>query len=409
MKKIMSCLALVLCAGVARAEGLTLKECYDLTLKRSESIAIQVQLIKETEGLMLQSLSTALPKVAFAYSQKWQDVRPNDTMGGSTPEAKFTFSQPLFTGFKEFAAIGASKHLGRQREQELKRAKELLFTDVSDAFYLYLSYQQDLEALEATHKALQDRVAELLKRQVIGKSRPSEVATAQAKLLRNEASMEGVRSQKETAGQLMEFLIGRSFDHLIEEEMVRDDMKPEDLYAKVDNRADVVAARESLLVFKSNITAARSTFLPSVTLGGNYYTKRGDTNEGNDWDTTLTVNVPIFNGLSDLGQVTQARAQAAEADLKLSQARRVALLEVRQAYTSWQSALRQVDALLKALDASEKNYALQVEDFQKSLVDNLDVLQALEDLQSSRRDLVVAKASAHRAYGAVKVSVGEIN
>ncbi|MBF0331646.1 MAG: TolC family protein [Candidatus Omnitrophica bacterium] len=409
MKKMIGCIIFLFCAGVARAEGLTLRECYALTLKRSEAIAIQGELIKETEGLMLQSLSTALPKVAFAYSQKWQDARPNDTFGGSTPEAKFTFSQPLFTGFKEFAAISASKHLGKQRAQELKRAKELLFTDVSDAFYLYLSYQQDLEVLETTHKALEERVAELVKRQTIGKSRPSEVASAQSKLLKNEATTEGVRSQRETAGQLMEFLIGQTFDHLIEEDAARADMKPEDLYMKADGRADVVAARESVMAYKNNVTAARSTFLPSVTLGGNIYAKRGDAFEGNDWDTTLTVNVPLFSGLSDVGQLQQAKSQAIEADLRLSQMRRKALLEVRQAYTSWQSVIRRVDALAKALEASDKNYALQVDDFQKSLVNNLDVLQALEDLQSSRRDWVSAKAEAHRAYSTLKVSVGEID
>src|SRR3989339_147882 len=115
--------------------ALTLKECYRLALERSEAVGIQKELIKETEGLMLQSLSTALPKVAFAYSEKWQDVRPNNTFEGSLQEGKFTFTQPLFTGFKEFAAIGASKHVGKQRAEELRRAQQLLFTDVSDAFY----------------------------------------------------------------------------------------------------------------------------------------------------------------------------------------------------------------------------------------------------------------------------------
>ncbi len=409
MKRLIVIVAVLFWAVPALADGLTIKECYGLALKRSETIAIQAELIKETEGVMLQSLSTALPKVAFAYSQKWQDVKPNDTFGGSTPEARFTFTQPLFTGFKEFAAIGASKHLGKQREQELKRAKELLFTDVSDAFYLYLSYQEDLLVLEGTHKALEDRVAELTRRQGLGKSRLSEVASARAKLLRTESSMESVHGQQEAAGQLMEFLVGRSFDRLIEEEMVREDVKVEDLYIKADTRADVVAARESLMTYKNNVTAARSTFLPAITWGGNFYTKRGDVSEGNDWDTTLAVNVPLFNGLNDVGQLRQAKAQAVAADLKLSQVRRKALLEVRQAYTRWNATLRRVDALNKALEASDKNYALQLEDFQKSLVNNLDVLQALEDLQNARRDLVAGKADAYRAYGVLKVAVGEIN
>lgn len=412
MRKIVFLIGVFFFAGVAAAQtvsdGLTLKECYALALQRSESIAIQKEYIKETEGQMLQSLSTALPKIAFAYSETWQDQDGNRSIGGAVPEGKFTFSQPLFTGFKEFAAIKASRHVGRQRQQELKRAQELLFTDVADAFYLYLNYQQDLDVLENTQKILFERVGELKKREIIGKSRPSEVASAEAKLRRNEASVEVVRGQKEVAGQLVEFLVGRSFDRLVEENMALEDFQLQTLYLKVDERADVMAARESFAAYKNNITAARAAFFPTVTLSGNSYTQRADSFEDNDWDVTLAVNVPLFNGLNDVGQVVQARAQANEADLRLSQVKRRALLEIRNAYSQWFSANLKLKAFDLAAQASEKNYQLQSEDFQKSLVSNLDVLQALEDFQSARRDFVAAKADAARSYWALKVSIGEI-
>jgi outer membrane protein len=412
MRKFVVIISFLFLSGTAFAQpvadGLTLKECYALALQRSESIAIQKEYIKETEGQMLQSLSTALPKAAFSYSEKWQDVDGSRSMGGAAPEGKFTLSQPLFTGFKEFAAIGASKHVGRQRQQELKRAEELLFTDVADAFYLYLNYQQDLQVLENTQNVLFERVGELKKRQMIGKSRPGEVASAEAKLRRNEALLEVVRAQKEVAGQLMEFLIGRTFDRLVDEAIAFEDIQLPALYLKADERADVVAARESFAAYKNNMTAARSSFFPTVTLAGNVYTKRVDLYEDNDWDATLTVNVPLFNGLSDVGQVAQARAQMNTAELKVSQVKRRVLLEVRNVYTKWVSADRKLKAFDRAAEASEKNYKLQAEDFQKSLVSNLDVLQALEDLQGARRDLVAAQTDAARSYWALKVATGDI-
>jgi outer membrane protein len=271
-----------------------------------------------------------------------------------------------------------------------------------------LNYQQDLEVLENTQKVLFERMGELEKRQVIGKSRPSEVASAEAKLRRNEAAVEVVRAQKEVAGQLVEFLIGKPFERLVEEDIPTGDQELQSLYLKADDRADVVAARENFAAYKNNITAARSSFLPTVTLSGNAYTKRGDTYEGNDWDATLAVNVPLFNGLSDVGQVAQARAQANAADLRLSQVKRKALLEVRNVHTKWLAAEQKLKAFVFAAEASARNYQLQEEDFQKSLVSNLDVLQALEDLQSARRDVVAARTDLARSYWAVKVSTGEI-
>ncbi len=407
MKKFFFCMMMVMTAGAAHAaDAFTLKECYDMALGRSESIAIQKEYIRETEGLILQSLSTALPKVAFAYSEKWQDVQGNNTLSGSTPEGKFTFSQPLFTGFKEFAAIAGSRHIGKQRAQELKRAQELLFTDVADAFYLYLSYQEDLDVLAKVQGVLEDRVAELQRRQKIGKSRPGEVAGAEAKLRKTEAAVESVRGQQETAGQLLEFLIGRPFERLVAEDIPAGEVDLQALYLKADDRADVVAARESFASYKNNVTAARSQFLPAVTLSGNSYTQRKGTSAGNDWDVTLGVNVPLFNGLGDFGSVRQARAQATEADLRLSQARRKALLEIRAAYTRWRTAGRRLKALDLSAEASEKNYTLQAADFQKSLVSNLDVLQALEDWQNARRDQAAARSDAARAYWAMQVATG---
>ncbi|MEI6437629.1 MAG: TolC family protein [Candidatus Omnitrophota bacterium] len=393
--------------AVAQSTPLTLKDCYQLALKRSETIGIQQELIKETEGLMLQSLSTALPKVAFAYSQKWQDLRPNDTFGGYQPEAKFTFSQPLFTGFKEFAAVRASKHIGKQRAAELKRAEQLLFTDVSDAFYLYLSYQDDIKVQEETQKILTDRVAELKRREALGKSRSSEVASAEAKFYRVKAAIEVTRGQLESVGELLEFLIGQPVDQLAGGDVPQETADVQTLLQKVNERPDVVAAMESLAAYKNGVTSARSAFFPTVALNGNAYTKRADANEGNDWDATVSVNVPLFNGLNDVGQLRQARAQANTADLKLSQAKRQAVLEVKNANSRFESAKKKAFGLSKAVVAADRNYQLQVEDFKKSLVNNLDVLQALEDLQSVKRDNVAAATEVNRAYWGLKVATGE--
>ena len=389
-------------------DGLTLRECYALALKRSETIAIQKEYVKETEGQLLQAFSAALPRVAFAYSEKWQDITHNNTFGGASPEGKFTFTQPLFSGFMEFAAIAATRHLGKQRQLELKRARELLFTDVADAFYLYASYQDSLDVLELTHKALLDRVDELKRREAIGRSRSSEVASALAKLYSNEAAMEGVRGQKSLTGELVEFLIGRTFEKLSPEDLPSKDVPAEELYPKAAARADVQAARENLELFRNNVTVMRAQFFPTVTLSGNSYTKRLDANEGNDWDATLAVNVPLFNGLNDFGQVNQARAQFHEADFQLSRATRQALLEIRNAYTRLLSARERFKALDRAVDGYEKNYELQAQDFQKSLVSNLDVLQAIQDLQGARSDRVTGKTDEQRAYWNLKVATGEV-
>ena len=94
-------------------------------------------MIKEAEGRFQQSLGGILPHATFESSNK----RQNGSNGSAftlteIPEQKFIFSQPLFSGFKDFAGMGASRAELRQKTQETLRARQLLFTDVSDAFYL---------------------------------------------------------------------------------------------------------------------------------------------------------------------------------------------------------------------------------------------------------------------------------
>ena len=114
----------------------SLADCYRFALKQSEAVAIKQELIKEEEGRFLLAFSTAMPKASYV----WTDKREKGNFHTDFVEGKFVFSQPIFTGFKEFAAISGSRAEGRQRKQEMTRAKQLLFTDVSDAFYFYLSY-----------------------------------------------------------------------------------------------------------------------------------------------------------------------------------------------------------------------------------------------------------------------------
>lgn len=396
-------------SSALQGRELTLEECYQLALKQSERIAVQESLIKQAEGQFLQSLSTILPSIDFFYSQEYQDDGRNSSVRTPVPEAKFVFSQPLFSGFKEFAAINAGRAQERQRDYEKIRAEQLLFMDVADAFYLFLTYQEDFSALITTHDALKERVGELKKREELGRSRPSEVASAESRLSRIEADMELVENQMETVRQLLEFLVGRTVEEISDADFVPMPFSGEEEFlVKVGSRPDILAAKAAWEGAKSQITVARSGFWPQASLDSNYYTKRDGSLENVDWDVTLSVDVPIFSGGQTLGEVKEANAKAEQARLEFEEIKRQATLEVRNAYIKWQADLRRKTSLDKALKASEKNYELQKEDYNLSLVNNLTVLAALEELQATRREYIIVKSEAQRSYWRLQIASGKI-
>ncbi len=388
----------------------TLQECYELALKQSEKLAIQKEVIEEAKARFLQAISALSPRASFVYSNKWQDANSSgSTSRRETPEGKFNFSQPLFTGFKEFADIAASRTEKKQRGYEFERAKQLLFGDVSDAFYFFLSTQKDFGVLLAIEEILRERIDELEKREELGRSRPSEVVSAQAQLSRVEAEIQLIDSQRQVARQILEFLTGEQIDRLNDETEMSPTLMPLEFYAPYsEKRLDVLASYEAWQKSKSEVISTASGYWPTVSLDSNQYTKRVGSSENIDWDATFTVEVPLFQGGETAGEVQESKAKEREAQLAFEKLKREALLEIKNAYARLNFGLKRCEALKKALEANERNYQLQLEDYNINLVNNLDVLRALEEFQETKRDFVAIQNEVKRLYGQFKVSLGEL-
>ena len=157
-------------AVYAEEKPLTLAEAYRLSLKRSEDIAMKVETLNAAQGRFYRASDTVMPKADFVMTHKEQDASGSSGSTSTTdssltrrviPEKKFTFSQPIFSGFKEFAALQGSGAEKEQRVFEIERAKELLFMDVVDAFYGVFLAQEDVEILKSIHTALENRIKEL--------------------------------------------------------------------------------------------------------------------------------------------------------------------------------------------------------------------------------------------------------
>ena len=127
-------------ADVPDQQPLTLSQAYALALDRSETLAIHRELIEEAWGRTLSALGVILPSASFVMTQFNQDAISSlgdgsegviaNASRGSTPLKKFTFSQPLFSGFKEFAVLASGK-ADRKRQRHLyDRARQMVVINV---------------------------------------------------------------------------------------------------------------------------------------------------------------------------------------------------------------------------------------------------------------------------------------
>jgi len=388
---------------------LTLRECYGLALKQSELIAVDVEKIKEAEAHFLQALGTLLPQVSFSRQDTRNEFSDLNPTYNKSYEQKFTFTQALFTGFKEFAGMMGSKLEKKRREYEKLRAEQLLFVDVADAFYLLLEVREDIEALETIENAFLERIEELGNREKLGKSRTSEVVMTETQLYTLEDQIESVKSEEQVVRELMEFLVGGPVGEIVETDSDFT-LKSDSAYlAEAPYRADVRAANYAWQADLKGVMAARSGFYPQVNLEGDYYTHRADQPADSSWGVMFTVYMPIFEGTITYGQVKQAVAIARESELLFQRAGRIAVREIKDAYAYARSEILRVGILEKALKSAEKNYDLQQQDYRLSVVNNLDVLAALQSLEDVRRTFIHVSNERKRFYWQLLVAAGEID
>jgi len=381
-------------AAVAEpVEPMSLDQYYEAALKRSEVIGSRRELINQAEEQYKQARAARLPSLSgvATYTQldssstapSTPSTQPNQTV------ARLTVTQPLFRGFREFAALRQSKALVSAQDDEYRHARVLLYEDVVQNFYTVLSLERDLDNYAEEINQNLAREKDLQARVRIGKSRRSEVLNVEAAVSSLRAQVEQIHAQLQAARENLAFLSGRDArTPLRDDQPTVYQVEPVDTYlARLDQRPDIGASEQRYVAAKENVAVAKGERLPSVDLSGNYYLERPGYYKDINWDVQLSMTIPLYAGGSVKSKIREAVSQRMQAELALSETRRQAAQEIRSAHSAVVFDLAQRDALENSTNAADKSYQAQLRDYRLGLVTNLDVLQALTALQQNRRAL----------------------
>ncbi len=400
-------------------KSLTLIQAYQLALKKSETIAISAEEINQAKARFYRGFDYFLPKVDYVMSRTERDASGDVSVSGGvnsdlrrpvTPENKFTFSQPIFSGFREIAVL---KGAGADKKQQLlnwQRAKELLFIDVMNAYYAVLQVQRNVKTLTKASKLSSDRIKDLASRIKIGRSRHTERQSALADLRLVESDLVQAQSLLTISKRLLEFYIDQSLEGvvLMDERVLKENVDSSHFEMKAKMRSDVQAAQQGYFLGKSQVIMARANLFPMVEVDGNYYTKRIGFQADNDWDFTLKMTVPIFELGKTLADIKSANSSRESKRLIWQRAVRLAQLDIENAFQDFQAAQLNRKVLLKAKRASQKNYELVSSDYKVNLVNNLDVLDALRRLEDIELRYNEAFFQMKKSYWKFKVALGDI-
>lgn len=403
----------------AKLSNLTLRESYELALKQSETVAIQKEDVEEAEAQFFIAASEAVGDIDFVMERNLTETQ---TGGDSSSVAtsltdpdrrtrKFVINQPLFQGFKAFGALTGAGSLKRQQKEEWLRARQLLFLDVVSAYYSLMREKKDSESIEDIHTLFRERVRELGERERIGRSRTSEVVTARSRMRILEAEASRARGTLALARHLLEFLTGMEWTgrEPIDESLPEDSTQGLAEYlAAVESRPDVEAARQAVKTAWRGVIVAQSEFWPELSIEHTQYERREGVQANIDWDFLFKINVPLLQGGEAIGKFKQAVSKWKKEKLEFSKVRREAVRDIKDSYEKWLASRSESASLQEALKVAEENFRLQREEYAHNLVGNLDVLEALELLHTTRRDANRASYQMKEDYWRLRIAAGEV-
>jgi outer membrane protein len=371
--------------------SLTLEACYRLALARSESVALTEEDIAREEARFGLLRSGVLPDVGFLATDRFQDTSGVSSGSNSTftrgdrPEAAFYARQPIFAGFREFAAMKGQKAEILASQESVFRSKILLYEDVARLFYMVTDRDREIESLKTLIKLSRDRIDELKKRVAIGRSREGEVLSTESQSANLESRLEAAKGFREASLEVLNTLLGVQATSLLDDQPEATVPAPLEHYLdRLVQRPDIMAAEARRQARTHFTESARRRYWPTLDVAGNYYVKRVGFNEPIDWDVLFTLDAPFFTGGETKSLIRQAESEERASTLTLSETRRNAEREVRERHRNLRSLLAQIQKLRRSAELAKRNYAVQQKEYRLGLVNNLDVLSALNTWQESQ-------------------------
>jgi outer membrane protein len=175
----------------------------------------------------------------------------------------------------------------------------------------------------------------------------------------------------------------------------------------------LVAARKQLASAQEQVTVAKSTGLPAVSLTGNYYKNTSPgvavTATGAQ-ETTLIVamSIPLYDGFSSTYKLRGAQAQVDKKKAALDDMEQQVALEIIKAYADTTSALRNLDSSATLLESAESALAVSQRKYAKGAADITELLSTQAVLADSWGERIRCLAEWHSARLQLLANAGKM-
>ncbi len=331
-----------------------------------------------------------------------------------------TLVQPLFRQ-QNWVAYTEGELQVVQADAQFGLAENDLALRVARSYFDVLLAQDNVELAAAQKAAISEQLEQAKRNFEVGTATITDTHEAQSRYDLTTAQEIAAQSNLEITRRAFQQLTNTMPENL---RRLSDDFKPEspqpaDVEKWVEqaqqHSLQLDSAKAGAELADKEVARNRGGHYPTVDLVASYartYANGGTFGSGSDTRATVVgvqLNMPLFQGGAIQSKWREAEANRDRANHELEGANRNVALQTRQAYLGVVNGMAQVQALQQALTSSRSLLASSKLGQEVGVRTNLDVLNAQQQLYSTRRDLYQAEYNYLLSKLQLKAAVGKLS
>ena len=378
--------------------------------------------IPQGRALLLPSLNLTANAAAqrIELQSSNQLLSPDFVRSPTTAGYALTLSQPVYRP-QNLAQRDQAEYQVRQAEATFAQASQDLAVRASQAYFDVLAAQDTLALVGAQKAAISEQLAQAKRNFEVGTATITDTHEAQARYDLIIAQEIAAQNDLENKRRALQLVSGNEYTQLktLRTEIRLSPPAPNDMQSWVDlaekQSYPVLVQTAATEVAQLEAKRASAGHMPTLDLVGTYGTTRdtGSLQSGVGRDITtgqlaLQLAFPIYQGGAISSREREAAANYLKARQDLENARRTAALTTRQTYLAVINGIAQVAALEQALTSSQSALDSNRLGYEVGVRINIDVLNAQQQLFSTRRDLALARYNAILNQLRLKAAAGSL-
>jgi outer membrane protein len=186
----------------------------------------------------------------------------------------------------------------------------------------------------------------------------------------------------------------------------------------MEQRPELLRSTDRITATEERIKSAQSLYLPTISavgMGGVIHFSDAPVNQDPGatpgytqtwWGAGVTLSVPLFTGYLIESRVAEAREQKYKEEMKKTDAANRVVLEVTEAYLTFQTAQQQVKVTEQEVAAAREALSLANERYRLGLASIVDVTTATTELVAAEVQLADTRYALQTSAVAVAYATG---